>query len=208
LQLILCCTSAESSWQRTQRSSGQSCLCCAGPHLPLSLHGPDISGLKSNLQREWDHTRNCHLGGIVVKPFSTAKVWWRCDKCPDGKPHQWETEVRCRSEGCDCPFCSSHAVCTHNSLASLAPHIAKDWDYAGNDLTPSHHTWKSEKVVSWKCHVCSHRWDVGIAGRVNESTVCPECYNARRGFKRDGTRWYKNQPSIIGCDKPPYDAAV
>lgn len=32
---VICGTCAESSWQRTQHSSSQSCLCCAGPHLPL-----------------------------------------------------------------------------------------------------------------------------------------------------------------------------
>ncbi len=144
-----------------------------------------------------------------MKPFSTAKVWWRCDKCPDGKPHQWESEVRNRSEGSSCPFCSSQAVCTHNSLASLAPHIAKDWDYAENDLTPSHYTWKSDKVASWKCHVCSHRWDVGIAGRVHDSTGCPECYNARRGYKEDGTR--TSHPSLAATSHPmmlQYDYAL
>lgn len=91
---------AESSWQRRPHSSSQSCLCCAGPH----LQRPDISGLKSILQQEWDHARNCHLGSVLVNPFSTAKVWWRCDKCPDGRPHQWESEVRNRSEGCGCPL--------------------------------------------------------------------------------------------------------
>lgn len=101
------------------------------------------SDLKSTLQQEWDHAKNCHFGSVVVNLLSTSKVWWRWDMGPDGKPHQWESEVKCRSEGCDCPFCSCHAVCTHNSLASLAPHIAKEWDYA-----PSHYTCKSEKVVS------------------------------------------------------------
>ncbi len=194
LQLTWCCTCAESRGQRRQHSPAQSCLCYAGGHLPLSLHQPDISRLKSNLQQEWDHARNCHLGSVVVKPYSTAKFWWRCDKCPDGRPHEWECEVRHRTQGSGCPFCSSRAVCTHNSLATLAPRIAKDWDYAENDLTPSHYTWKSEKVVSWKCHVCSHQWDVSIASRVHDSTGCPECYDARRGYKEDGTR--TSHPSL------------
>ncbi len=148
-----CCTCAESSWQRTQHSSSQSCLCCTGPHLPLSQQGPDISRLKPNVQQEWDHARNGHLGSVVMRPFSAAKVWWRCDKCPDGKPHQWESEVRSRTEVSGCPFCSSQAVCTHNSLASLAPHIAKDWDYAENRLTPSHGRVRRLSVGNAMCAV-------------------------------------------------------
>lgn len=98
------------------------------------------------------------------------------------------------------PLCSSRAVCTHNSLATLAPHIAKHWDYAENDPTPSHYTWKSKKVVSWKCHVYSHRWDVGIGGRVYYSTGCPECYDARCGYKEDGTR--TSNPSLAATSHP------
>lgn len=86
------------------------------------------------------------------------------------------------------------------SLATLAPHIAKHWDYAENDPTPSHYTWKSKKVVSWKCHVYSHRWDVGIGGRVYYSTGCPECYDARCGYKEDGTR--TSNPSLAATSHP------
>lgn len=150
--------SADSSRQGTQHSSAQSCLCCAGTQVPSSQQGPDISSLKPNLQKEWDHAKNSHLGSIVVTPGSHRKAWWKCDKCPHGKPHEWEAQVNGRSAGRDCPFCSSVAVCSHNSLATLTPHIAKEWDYAANELTPDNYTWKSNALASWECHICSHHW--------------------------------------------------
>ncbi len=209
LQLTLCCIYAESSRQGTQHSAAHACLCRAGTQVPSSQQRPDISSLKPNLQLEWDHDKNSHLGSIVVAPGSQRKVWWKCDKCPHGKPHEWEAQVSSRSEGCDCPFCSSIAVCTHNSLATLAPHIAKEWDYAANDLTPDDCTWKSNVTASWECHVCSHQWDVGIDTRVTYNTGCPECYAARRGYKKDGTR--TSHPTLAATSHPmmlQYDYAL
>ena len=158
MQLTLSFIYAESSRQGAQHSSAHSCLCCAGTKAPSSQQGTDISGLKPNLQREWDHPKNSHLRNLVVTPQSHRKAWWKCDKCPHGKSHEWESTVQARSVGCDCPFCASVAVCSHNSLATLAPHIAKDWDHAANDLTPDDCTWRSSITASWACHVCSHRW--------------------------------------------------
>ncbi len=110
-------------------------------HLPST--DQTSAALKPNLQQEWHHAKNNHLGSIVVKPHSDRKAWWKCDKCPHGEPHEWESPVKNRSEGCDCPFCASVAVCSHNSLATLAPHVAKDWHHAENDLTPDDYTWRS-----------------------------------------------------------------
>ena len=183
-----------------QHSSAQSCRCCAGTQVPSFQQGPDVSGLKPNLQQEWDHAKNSHLGSIVVKPHSTKMAWWKCDKCPHGKPYEWESQVKSRFRGCDCPFCSSVAVCTHNSLATLAPHIAKEWNYAANDLTPDDYTWKSNVIASWECHVCSHQWDVRVADRVKSNTGCPECYEARSGFQKDGTR--TSHPSLAATSHP------
>ena len=200
---------AESSRQGTQRNSAHSCLCCAGTQVPSSQQRPDISGLKPNLQREWDHAKNSHHGSIVVTPGSNRKAWWKCDKCPHGKSHEWESQVNSRSEGCDCPFCSSVAVCSHNSLATLAPHIAKEWDYAANGFTPDDYTWKSNVLASRECHICRHQWDVCICRRVIENTGCPECYEARRGHKKDGTR--TSHPTLAATSHPmmqQYDYAL
>lgn len=191
---------AESSRQGTQHSSAHSCLCCAGTQVPSSQQGPDISGPKPNLQREWDHPKNSHLGSIVVTPQSNRKAWWKCDKCPHGKSHEWESIVQARSVGCDCPFCASVAVCSHNSLATLAPHIAKEWDHAANDVTPDDCTWRSSITASWVCHVCSHRWATSICSRVKLNSGCPECYAARRGHKKDGTR--TSHPTLAATSHP------
>ena len=144
--------------------------------------GPDISQLETRLQLTWDHKKNALLGEIIIKPKFDLKVWWRCDKCPQGHPHEWQARVKQRSTSteADCPYCAEKAVCRHNSLATLAPQLALDWDYAANKLTPHFHTWMAMKRVGWKCHVCGHEWVVSIYHRVSKKRGCPECF-ANRG---------------------------
>ena len=112
--------------------------------------------------------------------------------------------VRSRSTskvaGNDCPFCAGKAVCSHNSLATLAPHIALDWDYAANKLTPHDYSWKCNKQASWRCHVCGHEWDVRINSRVTHSSGCPACYTRRRGCTADGIR--TSQTTLAQTDHP------
>ncbi len=157
------------------------------------------------MQQEWDHAKNAHYGNAVIKPQSNRSVWWKCDKCPLGHPHVWEARVFSRTEGCNCPFCSSRAVCSHNTLATLAlatlpPHIALEWDYNENLLTPDDYTWKSGEQASWRCQTCDHQWAVSIHSRVRKNTFCPECYDARRGLKADGTR--TSHPTLANTSHP------
>ena len=156
------------------------------------------------MQLTWDHNKNAHLADIVVKPKSNLKVWWQCDRCPQGHPHEWQAQVQQRSTsaeaGSDCPFCAGHAVCSHNSLATLAPHIALDWDYAANKLTPHDYTSNCQERASWRCHICGHEWDVKINSRVCYSSGCPACYARRAGYKADGTR--TSHPTLAQTDHP------
>ena len=102
--------------------------------------------------------------------------------------------------GNDCPFCVGRVVCSHNSLATLAPHIALDWDYAANKLTPHDYTSKCQERASWRCHICGHEWDVKISSRVSNSSGCPACYAERGGCKADGTR--TSHPTLAQTDHP------
>ena len=55
-------------------------------HAAAQQAGPDISRLDSDLQQQWDHAANAHLG-IDITPQSHRKVGWLCDQCPDGHLH-------------------------------------------------------------------------------------------------------------------------
>ena len=139
---------------------------------------PDISLLSPLLQRQWHHAKNAHLGDTVVKPHTHRKMWWTCDHCPDGQPHEWEATVNNRSSGTGCPFCANKAVCPHNSLAANAPTIAAQLSDC-NEGTSHQYTVSSQKSVTWQCQH-GHQWNARISSRTKRGTGCPVCYNTSR----------------------------
>ncbi len=155
---------------------------CQAHQQQLHELGPDISQLKPHLQMQWDQAANAHLSNVIIKQHSARKVQWVCDQCPDGHPHLWTARVYSRTQGTKCPYCAGTAVCAHNSLATLAPGIALDWDYANNSLTPHDYTAQSNLRVCWACCTCQHSWKAVIKNRVQDNTQCPECARkARQG---------------------------
>lgn len=119
--------------------------------------GPDISRRDSDLQKQWDHAANAHLGSIVIKPHCNTKVGWICNQCPDGHLHSWSTTVFHRTDGTGYPQCSGRRVCEHNSLATKAPSLAAEWDYAANDGTPDTVVAQSNKHDGWHYHACGYK---------------------------------------------------
>ena len=66
-----------------------------------------------------------------------------------------------------------------NSLQSVAPEIASEWDYELNHpLIPEHFTSRSSTKVHWRCK-SDHVWEASIAARVGsdkqKGTACPYC---------------------------------
>ena len=139
--------------------------------------GPDISLLSPVLQRQWVHAKNAHLGNRVIKRYSNKKVWWQCDQCPDGHPHEWEALVNSRSCGASCPFCTNKRVCQHNSLATKHPDIATEISFR-NRGTAHDYTAGSGKDVLWQCKH-GHEWIASINERTTQKNGCPECFASR-----------------------------
>ena len=132
---------------------------------------------------------NRHLGSVLIKPNSHCKVWWACDKCPEGFPHMWVATVKNRTHGTGCPFCSGTAVCQHNSLATRAPQVALLWDAKKNHpMSPDQVTACSHMRAHWKCSVCLHQWQAAVKQKTRSKTGCPNCAKANAGRKADGTR--------------------
>ena len=154
-------------------------VCCHSKqdqHAFTQQGGPDISRLASNLQQQWDHAANAHLGSIDIKPQTSRKVVWICDQCPDGHLHSWSATVLNRTNGHGCPQCSGLKVCKHSSLATKAPSVAAEWDYAANDDTPDSVTAQSYQLAGWHCDACGNKWRARVSTRVSKQKAgCPQC---------------------------------
>ena len=109
--------------------------CQASPEPPAGP-GPDLTLLTPKLREQWHHSSNQPLGDIQMKSGSQLRVWWTCDQCPCGLPHEWLATVLDR-QGMDnqCPFCVNRKLCHHNSLLTVAPSVASYWDTAKNGVT-------------------------------------------------------------------------
>lgn len=138
----------------------------------------DITQLSPELQSQWDHTQNAHLGSMTVTPGSGRRVHWICTQCPDGHRHRWQASVVNRTNGRGCPFCSGQALCPHNSLARKAPHLAKEWDTAKNPDSPGDYTFSSNQYAHWKCSQ-GHQWQALINNRSHTNYGCPMCAKSR-----------------------------
>ena len=163
--------------------------------------GPDISLLDPALQKQWNHAANARLGSIVVKPKSSKKAWWICDKCPNGHQHSWYAPVYSRTNGSCCPLCMGRKVCQHNSLATKAPEVAAQWDYEKNDGTPDSVVAMSNQGLGWLCAACGHRWRATVLNRVSKNTGCPQCAEYARRKKT-------KHPTFAECRDPEVTALL
>ena len=143
--------------------------------------GPDISRLPPLLQRQWNHPKNAHLGSISIKSGSGIRVWWTCDKCPLGLPHEWLATAKHRTpkRGTGCPFCAGKSACAHNSLAAQQPMLAVQWSNKNTDK-PENYTVGSSIKKLWHCEQCGHEWSATIAKRTKKHQGCPKCANIKR----------------------------
>ena len=115
-----------------------------------------------------------------MKPYSHIKAVWWCDHCPAGQPHVWTAEVHSRTQGTKCPYCVNNQVCMHNSLATIAPDVARYWNHSKNVKSPQQVLAGTSFRAEWKCPACNHEWQAPIANRVRVRSGCPKCSVARR----------------------------
>ncbi|KAL3143853.1 hypothetical protein ABBQ32_003675 [Trebouxia sp. C0010 RCD-2024] len=158
--------------QSTAETPGQ-----LGNALPVS---PDISMLSPELQQQWHVDKNMHLGAVKIKPGSNIRATWSCDKCPAGQPHIWITPVHDRKRGTRCPYCVNVRVCLHNSLATVAPDVARYWCYSKNAEPPEQMLAGSNIRAEWQCPACKYEWSAPVGGRVRSGAGCPKCSLASR----------------------------
>ena len=180
----------------------QCCACQALPEPPAAgPAGPNTRLLKPQLQKQWHHANNQHLGSIQISTSSNRRVWWTCDQCPCGLPHEWLATINSRQcMNTQCPFCTNRKLCHHNSLLTVAPSVASYWDTAKNGVTADQVLAGSGTRRHWLCPTCSHSWQAQIDRRATNDAGCPICSMKSKGHTRQPTLTARNHPVMVEFD--------
>ena len=136
---------------------------------------------------EWDWEKNNELGldPQKISHGSTKHVFWICSK-----GHRYKARVDHRTiMGSSCPYCKGKIpIVGENDLATLYPHLLKEWDYEYNaPKIPSDFLSSSNKRVGWICSSCGNKWVTAIVHRTGSSSGCPKCAEIQRATTRTKT---------------------
>ncbi len=124
-------------------------------------------------------TKNPGFYAEAVTSGSNKIAWWICAKDRD---HIYEASVRSVTRnGSGCPYCYGHKVHPKNSLATLYPEVAAEWNRKKNgDLSPGDVSKGSSAMVWWICKN-KHEWQTQVASRTLQGSGCRVCsYESRR----------------------------
>lgn len=178
-----CDRAADHVWQarvkdRTSRNHG--CPFCSNLQLCKSN---SLQKQYPNLAKEWHKSKNGSLQSSHVLPNSKRVVWW---KCSEGDDHVYQAKILTRTKGCEnCPYCKNRASSSTNSLASVYPDLAKEFDEVKNaPLKAKDVVSTSAKKYWWKCKL-GHSWKRELHCRTLRQSSCPECplYRIQRNTK-------------------------
>ncbi|MCM3387344.1 zinc-ribbon domain-containing protein [Ureibacillus chungkukjangi] len=132
--------------------------------------------VRPDLWVEWDFSKNSVLEIYEITKGTHKKVWWVCPNCTSG----YDMKISEKTQGYKCPYCRGLRINETNSLASLRPDIAKDWNYEKNGkLTPCKITCSSHKSVWWKCSSCNSDYDMKVYNKTSNNCNCPYCTGKR-----------------------------
>ena len=180
---------------------GYSGLCCCNQTEQQASAGPDISLLRPEIQRQWHAAKNQHLGGRQITASSNLRVWWSCDQCPCGLPHEWATTVSARQDlDSQCPYCTNNSLCQHNSLVTVAPAVAAYWDTAKNGPTPDQVMAGSTTRRHWLCPLCNYSWQAIVFGKVASNSGCPKCSSMKKSWNRQPSLTNSKHPAMLEFD--------
>ena len=114
---------------------------------------PTFAVAKHSLLEQWDYDKNRENGNFPDNTTlqSQKLIWWRCKECPNRKVHSWQTRASGRT--CDratgCPFCAGKILCECNSLETVCPDIAADFDSQANGVSATEVTSSASAKYSW-----------------------------------------------------------
>ena len=178
---------------RTSLQRKRNCPYCVNQKLcacqSLEFQFPDIA-------KEWHPTKNGDLLPSQVSKGSHKKVWWQCLNKNNSScdttckiTHEWESTIKHRTIGRNCPYCANYKMCGCQSLEYQFPNIAKEWHSTKNDLQPNEISKSSGKTFWWLCskykngccNTCNtiHEWESTINHRTSSGQNCPYCVNQK-----------------------------
>ncbi len=114
---------------------------------------PTFATAKHVLLEQWDHDKNSKDGNFPdrITLRSNKPIWRNCQECPKGKVHSWQASpnnrIGMRSRGCPC--CVGHKLCECNSLETVCPDVAADFDTIKNEVSPAGVTSSKHTKYSW-----------------------------------------------------------
>jgi hypothetical protein len=128
------------------------------------------------LVHEWDTHGNGDVTLGELSAGSGRRVWWTCSR---GTDHRWRATPNSRTRGAGCPFCANRRASVTNTLATLFPDVAAEWDPERNgSSTPSNVVATSTRVVWWRCaRDGRHVWHTTVRDRTRDLSSCPFCSN-------------------------------
>lgn len=212
---ILGCASHTKTWWRCKEGHswyamisnrdrhGRSCPYCAH-QLPIPGE-TDFATLFPALVAEWHPTKN-NYSPTEIMPGTHKKAWWICSE-----GHEWEAEVKSRTSGVGCPYCSGKKVLKgFNDLATVNPDIAAEWHPTLNgNLTPEDVTDASGRKVWWLCKN-GHSYESHVYNR-KAGSGCPKCSNRlRTSFPEQAIFYYVKQefPDAISGYKDIFQSSM
>ena len=147
-------------WRQSPKARvlGRGCPFCAGKKVSITNC---LAKVVPALASQWHPTKNGKLTPRDVVPGSAKKIWWRC---PKDAEHVWRASPNLRTSGpggtlSGCPFCAGRRVASSNSLARVAPDIAKEWHPTKNGrlTTLVNKILLKRQRPCGRMHNCQHR---------------------------------------------------
>ena len=157
------CPACSHSWQATvsrRVANNSGCPKCSKQSMERTRQ-PTLTASHHPVMAEFDHRRNQEAGldPDNITLGSQRKVHWVCSKCPRGQPHLYMASPNSRvGGGTGCPYCKNVKACFCNSLQSLFPALAVEWDIAKNGVGPDQALPGSNKLAYWK-NAAGHSWE-------------------------------------------------
>ena len=136
---------------RTAKQTGcPECFASRQSSQPRQKH-PVLTDSPRPVMHLWDTELNAKeaLDPNIIRCRSSKVCNWVCHCCPKGQPHKWQAAAFSVCLGSNCPCCSGHKACMCNSLQSLFPEVAAEWDYTRNTGRPGDYPAGSETKVWW-----------------------------------------------------------
>jgi hypothetical protein len=170
-----CSVADDHEWEACiskRRGRGDGCPFCSGHR---ACKSNSFGFLFPLLAQELHPTLNDDLDKFKVTIGSHKKVWWIC---PISHDHIWQTSIKQRTlRKTGCPCCDGKKVVNSNSLATVYPKLARQWNLSKNKKKPTEVYAGGHEKIWWTCHK-GHEWKAAIKTRIS-GHGCPICNESK-----------------------------